>query len=85
MRAALFRQLKGFDERMRYHEAHDLGARVKAAGYEVVFNPTVVAKHLEHDSRMERRNQDYLQGARYYYRKHWGMSQAIFDRLFDKN
>jgi GT2 family glycosyltransferase len=78
----LFRELGGFDERFRYHADQDLGVRVKDAGYEVWFKPDIVARHLEVDVRGETRRDEFRAGQYLYYRKHWGMSRKVFDRLF---
>jgi len=84
IRANLFMQLGGFAEQMRYHETHDFNARVQQLGYRTLFNPIVVAQHLEHDSRMQRRESDIRSGRLYYYQEHWGMSEEVFSKLFDE-
>ncbi|MDX1765695.1 MAG: glycosyltransferase [Candidatus Saccharimonadales bacterium] len=47
IRGSLFKELKGYDERLQYHEGIDLARRVRAEGYNILFNPSVWAKHLE--------------------------------------
>ena len=84
VRSSLYRKLGGFAFNMRYHETHDFNARVKEAGYKTIFCPLTVARHLEYDSRFERRTEDERQGRLYYYQKHWGMSEEVFKRLFDE-
>lgn len=84
IRATLFKQLGGFATSMRYHETHDLNARVAEAGYKTIFNPETVVQHLAFDSRFERRREDERLGRLYYYQKHWGMSETVFKRLFDE-
>lgn len=83
VRADLFKRIGGFSEQMRYHETHDLNARLQELGYKTLFNPTNVAQHLEYDSRMHRRKSDDRNGKLYYYQKHWGMSEEVFSKLFD--
>lgn len=83
-RATLFKLIGGFAEQMRYHETHDFNARVQEQGYRTLFDPTAVAQHLEHDSRMQRRDDDIRSGRLYYYQRHWGMNAEVFARLFDE-
>lgn len=83
IRASLFKKLGGFDEAMRFHEAHDLSARLRDLGYKTVFNPIDLVQHLEHDSRMSRRSEDEIAAKLHYFKKHWGMSQTVFRHLFD--
>lgn len=83
IRADLFKQIGGFDEQMRYHETHDFNARVQEHGCKTLFNPVTVARHLEYDSRMHRRESDIRSGRLYFYQKHWGMSEEVFSHLFD--
>jgi len=84
VRTELFNSIRGFATQMRYHETHDFNARVQENGYTTVFNPTLVARHLAHDSRMQRRVEDIRAGRLYYYQTHWGMSEEVFARLFDE-
>jgi N-acetylglucosaminyl-diphospho-decaprenol L-rhamnosyltransferase len=84
IRADVFKRLGGFDPNMRYHEAHDLNARVQELGYKTMYNPAVVVNHLMHDSRLHRRAADFRAGQLYYYQKHWGMSETVFNHLFDR-
>ena len=85
VRADLFKRIGGFADQMRYHEAHDFNARVQELDYKTLFNPIVVAQHLEFDSRMERRDSDNRSGKLYYYQKHWGMSEEVYSKLFDES
>lgn len=85
MRANVLLEVGGFAAEMRYHETHDLCARVKESGYKIIFCPEGVARHLEFDSRMERRDEDFMAGRFYYYRKHWGMSETVFKRLHNQD
>lgn len=84
VRTELFNSIRGFAAQMRYHETHDFNARVQESGYTTVFNPTLVARHLAHDSRMQRRAKDIRAGRLYYYQTHWGMSEEVFARLLDE-
>jgi len=84
IRADVFKEIGGFASKMRYHETHDLNARVHELGYKTIFNPTLIVNHLMHDSRLQRREADFRAGRLYYYQKHWGMSKEVFDRLFDE-
>jgi len=82
IRASVFTELSGFDQNMRYHEAHDIGKRVRALGYKVKFSPEIVAKHLEIEVRGQSREIDFKKAQQYFYKKHWGMSENVFDGLF---
>lgn len=84
IRGDIFKSINGFNESMRYHETHDLNARVAAGGLKTVWNPTVLVKHLEFDSRFHRRDEDERMGRLEYYRDNWGMSEEVFKRLFDE-
>jgi len=83
IKASLFKELRGFDAAMRFHEAHDLCARLRHLGYKTVFNPMELVQHLEHDSRMSRRSEDEIAAKFHYLKKHWGMSKKVFGHLFD--
>ncbi len=85
IRTELFKRINGFDAQMRYHETHDLNTRAQKCGYKTIFNPTLVAEHLAHDSRMQTRREDERAARLYYYQTHWGMSENIFALLFDEN
>ncbi len=84
IRADLFKELHGFDTNMRYHETHDLNARVQQLGYKTLFDPTPVVEHLKFDSRFHRRSTDERDGRNYYYKKHWNMSEETFKHLVDE-
>lgn len=85
VRSRLYEQIKGFAPAMRYHETHDLNARIQKLGYKTIFSPIVVAQHLAHDSRMKRREEDIRSGRLYYYQTHWKMNEEVFSHLFDEN
>ncbi len=84
-RSLVLLQVGGFAAQMRYHETHDFCTRVRQAGYKVIFDPEKVVQHLEFDSRMQLRDTDFRAARLYYYQKHWGMSEAVFEKLYDKN
>lgn len=83
VRADLFSSIGGYDVKMRYHETHDLGKRVRDAGHIIKFSPKIVARHLEIDVRGEARQREFTDAQLYFYQKHWGMSKLVFDKLFD--
>lgn len=83
VRARVFRNLKGYDCRMRYHEAHDFYKRMKNIGLSVHFMPIPVAKHLELDSRYWRRTADDKEGKYLFYYKHWGIKRRPFEYLHE--
>ncbi len=85
VRTDLFKKIGGFATMMNYHETHDFNARIQENGHKTLFNPTKVARHLGHDTRMHRRIEDERAGRLYYYQTHWGMSEEVFARLFDEN
>lgn len=85
IRSNVFKYIKGFDSQMRYHEAHDLHARLRQAGFKTMFNPTRLVRHLEFSSRGDRRMEDDMQGIFMYFEKHWNLSQNDVIRLLDPN
>jgi N-acetylglucosaminyl-diphospho-decaprenol L-rhamnosyltransferase len=82
IRTDVFRRLGGFDENMRYHEAHDLCKRIRQAGGTVRFSPDIVTRHLEVDCRDGGKPMDWKSGERYFYRKHWGTPRDAFRNFF---
>jgi len=72
VRAALFSKLGGFDEKMKYHETHDLCKRIKNEGMIVKYDPRIVVRHLELEVRMESRKKDWEEAKEYFFKKHWG-------------
>jgi GT2 family glycosyltransferase len=81
IRARLFGEIGGYDERFRYHAGQDLCLRLRQVGHRVRFDPAIAACHLEIDVRGERRRHDYLEGQYLFYNKHVGMSRRVFDYL----
>jgi glycosyltransferase involved in cell wall biosynthesis len=82
VRGGLFKKLGGFDVQFRVHEEQDLCTRIAAVGLEVRFEPDVVVHHLETDVRGEGRWAQFRESRFLYFRKHWGMSRSVHDRLF---
>jgi GT2 family glycosyltransferase len=81
IRADLFRGIGGFDERFRNHSGQDLCLRVRAEGFQVRFEPSIAARHLDIDVRGARRSGDHREGQFLFFHKHWGMSRAVYDHL----
>ncbi|MEO5499179.1 MAG: glycosyltransferase [Candidatus Saccharimonadales bacterium] len=82
IRGSLFTKINGYDENMRYHEGQDLAKRVRDKGYDVVFDPSVQARHLEIEVRKERRQSDFKEGQFYFFHKHYGMTRTEFNSLY---
>lgn len=82
MPARLFKQLGGFAMTMRYHADQDLNARVQEAGYETMFDPRHVVRHLEIDVRGENRWPEEREARLEYFRRRWGMGEQTFRKLF---
>ncbi len=82
VRTAIFKKIGGFDERMRYHEAHDLGKRIRQMGLSIKFSPEIVTRHLEIDCREGLKTNDWEKGRKYFFRKHWGTPQKAFINFF---
>jgi GT2 family glycosyltransferase len=82
VRTDVFRRVGGFDENMRYHEAHDLCKRIRELGYTVKFSPEIVTRHLEIDCRQGAKSMDWRNGERYFYNKHWGNPWDAFRNFF---
>ena len=83
VRSDVFRKINGFDPNMRYHETHDFNKRVRKLGKIVKYSPMIVTRHLEIECRKKRKKKDIENAMRYFYRKHWGMSDKIFNLLYD--
>ena len=85
VRGDVFRHIKGFDSQMRYHEAHDLHARMRQQGFVTMFNPTRLVRHLEFHSRPDRVIEDDRQSLFIYFKKHWNLDQEDVMRLLNPN
>lgn len=85
VRASVFRELDGFDENFRmFHEGPDFCLRARQAGYRVRFEPSITLKHLDqHSGTDTQRDNDLMASTRYYYKKHFGLSDGIFASMFD--
>lgn len=55
MRGDVFREVGGFDERLRYHEGQKIARQFYTSGYRVLFYPEIHARHLEIQTRPHRR------------------------------
>jgi GT2 family glycosyltransferase len=82
VRTDIFRRISGFDERMRYHEAHDLCKRIRELGFLVKFSPEIVTRHLEIDCRGGGKTRDWMNGEKYFYEKHWGTLKGCLKNFF---
>lgn len=82
VRTDIFRRVAGFDEHMRYHEAHDLCKRIRELGFTIKFSPEIVTRHLEIECRNGSKPRDWSSGERYFYRKHWGTPKDALRNFF---
>jgi GT2 family glycosyltransferase len=82
VRTDVFRQIGGFDENMRYHEGQDLCFRIRQMGRTIKFSPKIVTKHLEIECREGRRTEDWRNGRKYFFNKHWGSPKKAFKNFF---
>ena len=81
VKAHIFQKLGGFDEKMRYHEAQDLGHRLRSLGGKVIHAPGIEARHLEAEVRPNK-HADFVDAQFYFYQKHYGMSREVYDWLY---
>jgi N-acetylglucosaminyl-diphospho-decaprenol L-rhamnosyltransferase len=85
IRRQAFEAVSGFDERFfLYEEDADLCLRVRRAGWQVLFTPTVEARHALGRSMARnpgRARLEYDRSHRLYYRKHRGLVQRAALRL----
>lgn len=82
VRSAVFKEISGFDAKMRYHADQDLCKRIRNNGHVIMHSPSIKTKHFEIDTFGETREEINREFAAYYYKKHWDMPQDIFDKLF---
>lgn len=82
VRTEIFRRIGGFDENMRYHEAHDFCKRIRESGMVVKFSPEIVTRHLDIDCRDGSKNEDWQKGRDYFFRKHWGTPRKAMKNFF---
>ena len=81
-RTDIFRKVGGFDEKMRYHEAHDICKRIRQLGLIIKFSPEIVTRHLEIDCRDGGKPRDWKTGDQYFYKKHWGTPKNALKNFF---
>ncbi len=82
IRSSLFKKIGGFDRKMRYHETQDLCRRIrKKENKKIIFAPYVKTSHSELDVRKGKKEKEREAAAKYFYRKHWGMSGRVYDIL----
>jgi GT2 family glycosyltransferase len=84
VRSSVFTKLGGFDTNFRmFHEGPDFCLRARNAGFTVRFEPNIILKHLDqHSGSDKQRAADREASTRYYYKKHFGMSDDTFTKLF---
>jgi len=82
IRTDVFKIIGGFDENMRYHEGQDLCKRIRKLGLVVKFSPEIVTKHLEIECREGRRTEDWRNGRKYFFKKHWGTPKNALKNFF---
>lgn len=84
VRMDIFRELGGFDPKFRmFHEGPDYCRRARQAGHTIRFTTSITAKHLDlHSGNDKQRDKDMLASTKYYYRKHFGLTEASFNKLF---
>jgi GT2 family glycosyltransferase len=83
VRSSVFRELGGFDANFRFHEGSDFCRRAHQAGHTVRFAPNIMARHLDQRTGSpQKRRADFYASSRYFYQKHYGISdEAIFRQL----
>lgn len=82
-KADVLKSIGGFPEDVRYHEAHFIGQRYKRAQKKILFDPTYVVRHLEHDVRGPSRDEERDAARAQYYGEFWGMSEFAVEKLFE--
>ena len=55
IRGDVFREVGGFNSKLRYHEGQELAQRFYRVGYRSLFWPEIHARHLEIQTRNHRR------------------------------
>jgi O-antigen biosynthesis protein len=82
VRADIFKKYRGFDENfVMFHEGPDLCKRIREKGGEVLFTPKIKAVHHNLHSRSLDRHKQFIDSSKYWYKKHYNMPEAIFDKL----
>lgn len=79
IRKEVFDRVKGFDENFfLYFEEHDLGIRLRKAGYKIVILPEAKVVHKWKSSKRSKRLQKHFRQSRFYYfKKHFGLVKAL--------
>lgn len=85
IRRDIFEKIGRFDEKFfLFFEEFDLCKRVKKLGYKILISPDLKFIHLWGESmKKNQSSQEYFKKSRFYYfRKHFGLTTAIFVSLF---
>jgi N-acetylglucosaminyl-diphospho-decaprenol L-rhamnosyltransferase len=82
IKASLFNEIGGYDEKMRYHEGQDLARRIRDKGLDVIFSPSFKAVHQELHTSGEQRSTDSYKSQYYFFHKHWGMPYEVYEKLY---
>ena len=69
-----------------YFEDVDLARRTKKMGYDVIWNPNILIKHLGGVSSQteKEKKEKYYQSQEYYFRKHFGKDVSTWVSFFRK-
>lgn len=66
-----------------FHEGPDYCLRARQAGHTIRFTANITAKHLDlHSGNNKERTATLRASTKYYYQKHYGLSNAIIERFF---
>lgn len=79
----MLKSIGGFPEDVRYHEAHFIGHKYKRVKKKILFDPTYLVRHLEHDVRNQSREEQELTARAQYYGEFWGMPESAVEKLFE--
>ena len=82
IRRNIFEEVIGFDGNMRYHADQDLCKRLRSKGHKIYYNCAITTKHKEIDTFGENRKKIIRKNSYYFYKKHWGMTRKVFDKLY---
>jgi GT2 family glycosyltransferase len=82
IKADLFNNIGGYDEKMTYHEGQDLARRVRDKGLDVIFIPSFKAIHQELEVCDGKRPTDFYESQYYFFNKHWRMSRGVYEKLY---
>lgn len=87
IRKCVFEKVGRFDEKMfMYFEEADLGKRVKEAGYKTYINPKaqVIHKWEQKGDKPEKLKKIFEKSRFYYFKKHFGLLNAIVVEIFTR-